>query len=248
MAEYASFVQQLSEAPGHRLFGGAASQDLLPDCEPAAGELPTRVMFTIQDEIRGETSRWVRCAEGSLLHPDNAIAPGAAGPDPQAARVVTAAQLARFFTLGEGAESTYTSTIPFGTLDQGEHSAALPSGSREFVSQDGQAPSEFRQFWESHAGTNAPLPQVEWNTEYVLLAAVGEREEAGDVVGIRRVLGIGTFTRVELVEHLPGNFCSPAGQADSPVPSRGGAGGPHPRGVHAPPDRAHPVWRVRSEA
>lgn len=41
VAEYASLAQQLSEAPGHRLFGGAVSQDLLPDGDPAARELPT---------------------------------------------------------------------------------------------------------------------------------------------------------------------------------------------------------------
>jgi hypothetical protein len=214
--EYASLIRQLNETPGLRLFGGAVSQALLPTCDPLIGELPTRVAITISDEIRDEVSRWVRCAEGSLLHPENAIAPGEAGPDAEAARVITAAQLTRFFTIGEAAESTYTSTIPYGTLDRGEHSAALPTGPRTFGSTTGIEPAEFSLFWEAHAGPGTPTPFVDWATELVLLAAVGERQEAGDLVLVRRVLGIGSFSRVEVVEQLPGNFCSPAAKRTYP--------------------------------
>lgn len=208
--EYSELIRQLNEAPGLRLLGGVVSEDLTPTCDPDLGELPTLVQVTIHDELRDETRRWVRCAEGALLHPQNAIAPGEAGPDAQAARVITAAQLALFFTLGEQAEGTYTSTIAYGTLAQGEHSPALPTASRAFVSGDGQAPPEFRAFWSAHAGETAALPDVDWETEAVFLAAVGVREEAGDVVRVGRVLGLGSFTRVELVEQVPGNFCSPA--------------------------------------
>lgn len=216
VAEYASLVRQLNEATGLRLLDGAVSENLLPACDPAAGEFPTHVAFTMYDERRDETHRWVRCADGSLLDPENPITPGESGPDPEAARVITAAQLARFFTVGKRAESTYTSTIPYATLDQGGNSPALPTGSRLFASATGFAPPDFVEFWRDHAGPEARLPFVDWGTEFVLLAAVGPREEAGDFVQVKRVLGIGSFTRVEIVELVPGNFCSPAAKRTHP--------------------------------
>ncbi len=204
--EYASLVQQLNQTQGLRLFGGAVPQDLEPQC---GGTLPsTRVVFIIEDDVRGEVARWARCAEGTLF----SFEPGSAAPDAGAARVITAGQLTRFFTLGEASASSYGGTIPFAALEQGEDSPAREEVSRAFVSSDGEVPDDFILFWREHAGPVASLPRVDWASEMVLLIAVGLRRERGNVVRTRRVLPLGaaTGTRVEVLEQVPGDFCSPA--------------------------------------
>jgi hypothetical protein len=50
----------------------------------------------------------------------------------------------------------------------------------------------------------------------ILLAAVGRREEAGHRVRARRVSAPGTATQVEIVEEVPGDFCSPAARTRYP--------------------------------
>jgi len=50
----------------------------------------------------------------------------------------------------------------------------------------------------------------------VILAAVGRRLEAGDSVKVRRVLPIDQGTRIEIVERVPGDFCSPAAREGYP--------------------------------
>jgi hypothetical protein len=212
--EYASLVQQLNEAAGLRLFGGSVPDDLEPICNPGSGPsaFPTRVTLTIRDEARGEAIRWVRCARGTLF----TMAPGESGPDAPASRVITAGQLTRFFTLGENALPTYPGTVPYATLEQGESSPARPTAPLVFVSETGAPPQAFRDFWTMHAGAGAALPTIDWASEIVLLVAVGEREEAGDVVEIRRIVPIGGSTRVEIVERVPGDFCSPAAKRIHP--------------------------------
>jgi hypothetical protein len=65
----------------------------------------------------------------------------------------------------------------------------------------------------------------------VLLVAVGDRDEAGVQVRVRRILSLGTGgTRVEVTERVPGDFCSPAARETHPyqlvvIPS-GGVGFP----------------------
>ena len=204
--EYGSLIQQLSETQGLRLFGGAVPQELDPEC---GGSLPaTQVVFTIRDDRRDEVATWTRCAEGTLF----TFEPGSAAPDPGASRVVTAGQLARFFTLGESSASTYSGTIPFAALQQGDDSGAREEAPRAFASGDGEVPEDFARFWEDHAGPTASLPRVDWGSELVLLVAVGLRREAGDVVRVRRILPLGQAngTRVEVIERVPGDFCSPA--------------------------------------
>ncbi len=204
--EYASLIQQLNETQGLRLFHGEAPQDLEPEC---GGSLPsTRVVFTIRDDLRGEVASWTRCAEGTLF----TFEPGSAAPDAGASRVVTAGQLARFFTLGEASTSTYAGTIPFAALQQGDNSMARAEAPEAFVSGDGDVPLDFVQFWSDHEGPMAPLPRVDWASEFVILVAVGSRTEAGHVVRARRVLPLGQAngTRVEMMERVPGDFCSPA--------------------------------------
>lgn len=204
--EYRSLIQQLNETRGLRLFGRDVPQDLEPECAGALGS--TQIAFTIHDTVRDETASWTRCADGTLF----TFAPGSARPDPGAARVVTAGQLTRFFTIGEAARSTYMGTIPFASLAAGADSPARALAPRAFVSGGGTPPESFIGFWAEHAGPGIALPQVDWNRELVLLVAVGLRREAGSLVGVRRVLPLGPAygTRVEITERVPGDFCSPA--------------------------------------
>jgi hypothetical protein len=205
--EYASLITQLNETPGLRLLG-EVDPSLNPSCIPPR----SRVILTIADQARGEVIQWTRCADGSLF----TFTPGGAGPDSGAARVVTAAQLVRFFTLGDAATSAFQGTVPFGSLDVGEDSPARPIGPQAFISQDGRIPPEWAAFWSAHApGTGSP-PEVDWDREMILLAAVGRREEAGHRVRLRRVLPVGNATQVELVEEVPGDFCSPAARVRYP--------------------------------
>jgi hypothetical protein len=205
--EYASLITQLNETPGLRLLG-EVDPSLNPSCIPPR----SRVILTIADQARGEVIQWTRCADGSLF----TFTPGGAGPDSGAARVVTAAQLVRFFTLGDAVTSAFQGTVPFGSLDVGEDSPARPIGPQAFISQDGRIPPEWAAFWSAHApGTGSP-PEVDWDREMILLAAVGRREEAGHRVRLRRVLPVGNATQVELVEEVPGDFCSPAARVRYP--------------------------------
>lgn len=205
--EYASLIIQLNETPGLRLLG-EVDPALNPECT-----LPrSRVILTIADEVLGEVIQWTRCADGSLF----TLTPGGAGPDPAAARVITAAQLVRFFTLGDAASSAFQGTVPFGSLDVGDDSPAQPDGPMAFVSSDGQIPAEWEAFWMEHMPGAISTPEVDWDREMILLAAVGRREEAGHRVRARRVLPLGTATQVEIVEEVPGDFCSPAARTRHP--------------------------------
>jgi len=210
--EYASFIQQLNETRGLRLLGGEVPQSLEPECGDSLSS--TEVIFTIRDDARSEIAQWTRCAEGTLF----SFEPGSAGPDAGASRVITAGQLARFFTMGESSVSSYIGTVPFAVLAQGTDSPAKEEVPTAFVSSDGQAPADFVMFWQAHEDVGAALPGVEWASELVLLIAVGLRPEAGIAVRTRRVLplGQGYGTRIEVIERVPGDFCSPAAKSDYP--------------------------------
>ncbi len=216
--EYRSLVEQLTTESPLRLLGDVP-QGLAPSCGVGSAlTLPTQITVSIHDEARDEVARWVRCSRGVLLSPNppDWIRPAIAGPDEGAARVVTAALLARTFTLGDTAPSTHAGTLPFSTLEQGEHSPAHPIEPRIFRSTQAGPPSAFVEFWEEHAGLDAPLPDVAWPQEMVVLAAVGLRNEAGDIVQITRVVNVGAAVRVEVLERVPGDFCSPASRAIHP--------------------------------
>ncbi len=201
-AEYSSLVRQLNETPGLRLFGPEVPQDLDPDCGPQRSQ----VTVTLRDTAREESARWIRCADGTLF----SVGPGSAGPDGSAARVITAAQLTRFFTIGENAGPSYLGSVPFATLARGEDSPAAPEEPRVFRSSDGTVPQEWLDFWVAHAGPDTPPPLVDWSGEMVLLGASGRSLEAGEGIKIRRILPIEGGRRIELVRRVPGNFCSPA--------------------------------------
>jgi hypothetical protein len=206
-AEYASLIQELNGSPGLRLFSEDVPDHLDPACDGRS-----RVILTIRDQARGEERRWRRCVDGTFF----TATPGTAGPDPGAARVVTAARLARSFTLGEDARSSYLGSLPFATLDRGEDFPLRWDESRVFRSQGGAVPADWEEFWAQHAGPEVPPPSVSWDREMVLVAAMGKRHEAGESLAVRRVLPVDGGSRIELVRRVPGDFCSPAARETHP--------------------------------
>jgi hypothetical protein len=207
-AFYATLITQLNEAPGLKLFVPELPSDLVPECSASR----SWVTFRIRDEIRGEERGWTRCATGTLT----TLTPEGAGPDAAAGRVVQATTLARDRTLGSDFLSAYHGSVPFGTLLRGEDAPEALPGPRAFYTVAGLAdpPAGWSEFWLSIG--SGPVPEIDWNTEMVLLAAVGERREAGDSVEVRRVLPVDEGTQVRIVERVPGDFCSPAARSHYP--------------------------------
>lgn len=206
-AEYASLIRELNDAPGLRLFSDDVPQDLVASCDVGR----SRVILTVRDGLRDESARWERCVDGTFF----TATPSTAGPDAGAARVVTALQLARFFTLGEEARSSYLGSLPFATLARGDDAPEGWDEPRFFRSQGGE-PQGWREFWAEYAGSRAPLPVIDWSTEMVLLAAAGSRPEAGESMRVQRVLPTDGAMHVEIVRRLPGDFCSPAARESRP--------------------------------
>jgi len=208
---YASLITQLNETEGVEIF--SISPELPEPCE--AGQ--TRVTVTIWDETRREEISWVRCASGTLA----TLQTSEAGPDLEAGRVIQAAILVRDYTQGEDFVSAYVGSVPFGTLDRGEDSGAglqEPTKFLSFPEGNPDPPTGWRAFWAAHKGTpSSAIPDVYWEREMVLVAAVGVRTEAGDSVEVRRVLQTGDHTQVSLFERVPGDFCSPAARDHYPV-------------------------------
>jgi hypothetical protein len=199
--EYASWVTQLNQTPGLRLPGEVAQGGPTSCPEGAA-----RVTFTMVDTFREEVATWQRCASGNLF----SVTPGSAGPDGGAARVVTAIQLTRSFTIGDQERSVFEGSVPFATLERGVDGAGREGASQAFVSEDGSEPEGWQEFWSRHAGEGVPPPEIDWGKEMVLFATTGRRDEAGHQVRVRRVLPVGVSTQVQAVEEVPGDFCAPA--------------------------------------
>lgn len=199
--EYQTLNRQLNENPGLRLIG-EVDDDLIPQCTGPR----SRVRVTMVDTHRDEIAQWTRCTEGDLF----GLSSAAAGPDPEASRVISAAQLVRSFTLGDQSRSAFEGSIPFATIDRGEDSPARPEEPRVFLSEEGVQPEGWLDFWQRHAGPDEPLPSVDWTEEMILVGSPGLRIEAGYRARVRRVLPVGTATRVEMLEEIPGDFCSPA--------------------------------------
>jgi hypothetical protein len=208
---YASLIAQLNEQDGVELFSVSADPP-----QPCAATR-TRVTVTIWDELREEERRWVRCASGSL----GTLQTSEAGPDLEALRVVQAAILVRDFTQGADFLSAYVGSVPFGTLDRGEDSGANLEEPTVYLSVPAgnpNPPTGWLKFWADHNGT-APtdIPEVDWSEEMVVIAAVGQRMEAGDSVEVRRILEVTERTEVFLFERVPGDFCSPAARDHFPI-------------------------------
>jgi len=205
-APYASWVTLVNDVDGQeglRLDPEEVSQDTVPD---ECGPTRTRITLTIRDEARGEQRRWIRCADGSLSN----LTPVGAGPDPAAARVVSAAMIARDKTVDAAFISAYHGSVPFGTLARVDDTNAPLTA--PFYVQDAEA---WQAFWQSHGG-GGPTPHVDFENEIVVVAAVGVREEAGDSVEVRRILQVDDGTLTFVFNRLPGDFCSPAARSHVP--------------------------------
>ncbi len=200
---YARFITQVNETPGLVLI----DLDELPSGITAeCGPTQTKITVAIYDDTRGQTRRWTQCADGSL----SSLVPQGAGPEPAAARLVQAIIEARNATVGPDFLSAYHGSIPFGTLSRGEDTGAKPTA--PFVITD---PASWGAFWLDHAGSSDP-PSVDFGTEMVVVAAVGERGEAGDSVEVRRILQVGDGTLTHIFERVPGDFCSPIARKHYP--------------------------------
>jgi hypothetical protein len=136
-------------------------------------------------------------------------------------RVIQAVILVRDFTEGRDFLSYFSGSVPFGTLDRSEDSGTTRSEPRAFYSEgegNPRVPSGWIEFWREHLNDpRAFPPPVDWTREMVLVGVTGKREEAGDSVEIRRVLQTGLGTQVNLVERIPGDFCSPAAREHYPI-------------------------------
>jgi hypothetical protein len=200
---YAQLITRVNEAEGLKLF-----IDELPvgiDAEECGPTL-TRLTFSIRDDPTADDVTWTQCADGSLSR----ITPVGAGPNPAAARLVIATQQSRDATVGVDFLSVYRGSVPFGTLARGEDTDAAPTA--PFVVTDQAA---WEAFWLEHAGST-DAPEVDFGAEMVIVGAVGERDEAGDSVEIRRVLRIDKGTLTEIFERVPGDFCTPAARSHFP--------------------------------
>jgi len=198
---YAQWISQVNEVPGLDLFVPELDPDLDPDCPPNQ----TRVTLRIRDEIRDESADWSRCAPGSL----STLTPTGSGPDAAAARVVNAAALLRNFTVGADFVPTYRGSLPFATLARGEDAPRVLTAPAVFSTR-----SEYADYWSTLS--DDPPPEVDFEREIVVLAAVGIRDEAGDSVEVRRIVPVETGTLIDVVERVPGNFCSPASGDQAP--------------------------------
>ena len=205
---YATLVTQINSTPGLDLFIEGLDPDLNPDCMPGQA----RVTLRIQDEIRNQTRSWTRCSEGPL----GSLKQAGSGPDVHASRVILVSKLAHDRTLGDTATSVYHGSIPFATLDKGAKAGDLTLTSRVFFGGPGagDAPAEWGSFWEWHA--DGAAPDVDWSTDMVVVAGDGARHEAGTTVEIREIEPIRDGAIVQLVEFVPGDFCSPATVVQTP--------------------------------
>lgn len=200
--QYAFFIEKLNDVEAEKLFVPDLSPDTIPECEAPQ----SRITFTIRDAAREESVTWIRCAFGSLANLD----PEGAGPEAAAARVVNAAILARGATLGVSWNYTYLGSVPFGTLERGSGSASPLTAPVTFIDVGG-----FTTFWARHAPGRAP-PAVDFTKDMVVVGIMGPRREAGDSVEIRRILRVADGTLTEVVERVPGDFCSPASRTHTP--------------------------------
>lgn len=207
-ASYATLVTQIHGAAGLNLFIEDLDPNLNPPCDGQA-----RVTLRIQDELRGEEKSWTRCAKGPL----GSLNPAGSGPDIHASRVIQVSRLVHDRTLGDSVTSVYHLSIPFATLDQGAKPGERDLASQVFLGgpEAGDAPAGWGDFWRRYAG-GAFAPDIDWESDMVLVAADGARQEAGSILEIREVQAIREGAIVRVVELAPGDFCSPAAVVETP--------------------------------
>ena len=202
VAAYVRLITTVSSVDGLELFIPELPIGITAECGPTR----TRLTFSIMDLPRDSIATWTQCADGSLSE----LRTLNAGPEPAAARLVMATLAARDATWGPARLSEYHGSVPFGTLARGEETMARPAA--PFVVLDDAAWSAF---WLDHSDSAEP-PEVDFDSEMVIVAAVGQREEAGDSVEVRRILQVDNGTLTHLIERVPGDFCSPVARTHYP--------------------------------
>jgi hypothetical protein len=202
-AAYASFITQINETEGLKLFVEALDEKLQPEC--GAGR--TEILFVVVDDTRGAQRSWARCVNGSL----RTLQTSGAGPDAAAGRIAQAALLVRNFTVGSDFQSTFLGSVPFATLDRGDESGASLAQPMVFQTDEG-----WPEFWSQHRGPNSSAPSVDFERDQVIVGAAGPRFEAGDSVEVRRVLQLDGGSVTEIAQRGPGDFCSPAAKTHTP--------------------------------
>jgi hypothetical protein len=206
-SEYAIWITQVNDIQTLFLF----DPDVLdPSLSEECGLTRTRITLLIRDDALGEQRQWIRCVEGGL----GSLVTAGAGPDAGAARVANAALLLRdyvFPPLRGGFTSSFHGSFPFATLARGEDTPVQLSRPSVIESQ-----AAWSQFWVAHTGSVSGMPTVDFTSEVVLVAAIGERFEVGETVEVRRVLPVGEGTLVDVVWRRPGNFCSPVSRTHRP--------------------------------
>ena len=210
-SSYASFITGLNTDVGWRLFN-VEGLDSSGESESECAETQSRLTLTIEDQGRGETVAWSRCAAGTL----RSLRVRSGERDNTAARVIQAVIIMRNLTIGEADETyAYTGSWPFATLEKGDDTGLELAGPRVFRSPDGAGrnspPPDWESAWTAHSRGARNPPAVDWTTEMILVGTIGVREEDGDSVEVRRVLYLGTErgTEIKIVERVPGDFCAP---------------------------------------
>jgi hypothetical protein len=202
-AAYASFITQINETDGLKLF----VEELDPNLEPGCGVGRTEILFVVVDESRSDQRSWARCVNGSL----GTLQPSGAGPDAAAGRIAQAAVLVREFTVGSDYRSPFLLSVPFATIDRGDDSGAALTEPIVFQTDEG-----WPEFWALHRGPNVSAPFIDFDRDQVIVGAAGPKFEAGDSVEVRRILQVDGGSLTEIVERGPGDFCSPAALTHTP--------------------------------
>jgi len=204
-ANYVSLLHLVNDNRGTRLWD---LTDWVPDC----GIGKSRVRFLVHDNMRDESKEWVRCAPKAT--PLRGLNTEGVDPDDNAARVIQVAMRARDFTLGRDFDRyAYTGSLPFATLERGAETGMKLTKPALFRGAEGEdaAPQDWLDFWEAHTGgADRKPPDVEWARQMVIVATLGERQEVGDSIEVRRVLHLGEEVKFELVRRIPGDYCAPA--------------------------------------
>jgi hypothetical protein len=201
---YAVWITQVNDIESLRLFVPELDPGLDAQC---TGDFST-VTLSIRDASLGEERRWERCAKGSL----SSLVTADAGPDAAAGRVANAAVLMRDFVFPGGFTSTFAGSYPFATLHRADHSPVTVDAPTVIESRDAWVT-----FWTAHTGSPTGLPTVDFDKEVIIVGAIGQRQEAGEAVEIRKVLPVGEGTLVQVVWRVPGNFCSPVARTHRPI-------------------------------
>lgn len=202
---YATWIEQANTQPNLRLFQDGPDPFLDPDCVG----FEARLTLTIRDDSRNEAVSWTRC----VPQEDTPLSRlgTAAGPDPGASRVAQIASLMRDRTVGLSYESEFAPSFPFATIDRGDDSGVELTG--PLIIRDATV---WQDFWTRHSRSQGPAPQVDFVRDLVIVGAVGTRQEAGDSVEVRQIVGSTTDTKVFLQERVPGNFCAPVARTHIP--------------------------------